>query len=356
MRSGFLLTVAVVALSVFADARSSSGQPEQRGSILERIRERFKSGGPSRGGSAGRLRDLLTRSVTGELQPGEKLEKLTWDGIEREYIVHLPPGHPGNRKWPLVLLFHGGGGNAGQALDQYGLREAADRHGFVLVAPNGTGRIALRTWNVKFGFGYAKENEVDDVGFVRALLEQLANTLSIDLQRVFATGISNGGILCHFLAAELSGSIAAIAPVVGTVGGKADDQGDWQMPSAPTTPVSVIAFNGAKDDHVPLEGGRQRKSFKKAAHMKSAQETALFWARANGCVTTATITKDAAHGSTIHRFGGGRAGSEVELWVIHDQGHAWPGGKRPRLQSDLPSTLVDANELMWSFFERHPRW
>ena len=301
------------------------------------------------------LRGLFGKTITGELAPGERLEKLTVDGVEREYIVHPPPGFPGKRRWPLVLLFHGGAGNAGQALEHYGMRNAADRRGFLLVAPNGTGRSVLRTWNVKFGFGYAKDNDVDDVGFVRALLARLESTLPIDTRRVFATGISNGGMLCHFVAAGLPGSFAAIAPVVGSYGGKAPDQDRWQTPPPPTAPVSVMAFNGGKDDHVPLEGGRQRKSIGTAVEVKSAAETARFWTTADGCAAAARVTEDTARGVTIHRFTGGRAGTEVELWVIHDQGHAWPGGKSPRLQADAPSTRVDATELMWDFFERHPR-
>jgi len=309
----------------------------------------------AQGPGGGRLRDLFGKTMTGQLRAGETRETLEWGGEQREYVVHRPPGFPGNRRWPLVLLFHGGTGNAGQALESYGMREAADRHGFVLVAPNGTGRTVLRVWNVQFGFGYAMQNQVDDVGFVRELVKRLEARYPLDARRVFATGISNGGILCHFLAAGIPSTFAAIAPVVGTVGGKAPGQADWQYPPSPSSPVAVIAFNGAKDDHIPVEGGRQRASFGEPVEVMSGLETSRFWVHADGCDPTPHTSEDEPHGSTVTRYTGGRAGTEVELWVVHDQGHAWPGGKAPRLKADPPSTLLDATETMWAFFERHPR-
>ena len=120
-----------------------------------------------------------------------------------------------------------------------GLNEKADQEGFIAVYPNGTGRLEpMLTWNGGNCCGYAQWNNVDDVGFTRALLDDLAKVVNVDAKRVFATGISNGGIMCYRLASELSDRIAAIAPVSGTMG---------TLTCNPKRPVSVIHFHGTED-------------------------------------------------------------------------------------------------------------
>jgi polyhydroxybutyrate depolymerase len=136
-------------------------------------------------------------------QPGQYAETIIDGRLQRNFILHLPPRYDSQKDLPLVLAFHGGGGSAQQLLDSCGLAAKADKEGFILVAPNGTGifRKRLLTWNVGFGFGYAMRSHIDDIGFVHKLIEKLEGALRIDPKRIFATGISNGGILCHFLAA-----------------------------------------------------------------------------------------------------------------------------------------------------------
>jgi len=160
-------------------------------------------------------------------QPGQYDLEMHYAGAKRSYILHIPPQYNGRAPLPLVLAFHGGAGNASQFLGSTGLAKKADREGFILVAPNGNGVLKkkLLTWNVRFGFGYALKNHVDDVGFVRKLINRLENGLLIKPDRIYATGISNGAMLCHLLAARLSEKIAAIAPVVGSVGGKQEANG-----------------------------------------------------------------------------------------------------------------------------------
>ena len=278
--------------------------------------------------------------------------KLTHQGRERSYYVHLPKRYDPQKKWPMLLLFHGGGGSAPQALDSYPLLEVSDREGFILVAANGSGRIRqeiLRTWNVGFGFGYAQKNQVDDVGFVRQLILKLSKDYAVDSQRVFLTGLSNGAILSHQAGAANSDLVAGIAPVAGTVAGKMPGEKSLLYPVTPQKPVDVILFHGSQDLSLPLEGGVQKRHAEEAPReVASARESAEFWAQANGCSMQPIVEELAAQKATRYSWSGGKA--RVVLYVLHNQGHAWPGGKVPRIQADVPSQLLKAHDLMWDFF------
>lgn len=300
---------------------------------------------------------LPTQSEAVQLEPGQYERALIHDGIRRTYILQIPPQYDPHKAFPLVLLFHGGTGNARQALDHYGLVEKANKEGFILVAPNGTGRLKDRilTWNVGFGFGYAMRHNIDDIGFTRKLITEIEDTISIDHKRIFATGISNGGILCHFLAAELSDHIAAIAPVVATIGGKKSMNEQYILPPQPNEAVSIIAFNGLLDEHIPYSGGKQKKSVGKPVWVKSGQETHAFWVTADHCTSIPHIVVNKHDEFEKITYDKGINDSEVIQYLIFNQGHAWPGGKRPRLGGDTPSTTVNATDVMWEFFKRHPK-
>jgi len=208
---------------------------------------------------------------------------------------------------------------------------------------------------VGFGFGFAMRNQVDDIGFVRKLIEKLQADLRIDSRRIFATGISNGGILCHFLAGALSDKIAGIAPIVASLGGKKEFSEPDILPAVPEEPVSVIAFNGLLDRHIPYDGGIQQKSVGKPVYVTSAEEMHSFWVKANRCRKQPVVEVNRSDQYKIITYSGGRNGSEVVQYVIFDQGHAWPGGKKPRFRADSPSTTVSANDIMWVFFKNHPK-
>ena len=121
----------------------------------------------------------------------------------RSALVHLPPQVVEGRPLPLILAFHGGGGNARHQETYTGMDSLSDQVGFIVVYPNGTGRLGdrLLTWNAGTCCGYASDNQVDDVGFVRALVSDLETRLPIDSQRVYATGFSNGAMMAYRLAA-----------------------------------------------------------------------------------------------------------------------------------------------------------
>ena len=182
------------------------------------------------------------------LGPGDHTRIIEVDKRSRTCLVHVPPKYDPKKPTPVVLAFHGGGSNAEQMIKFCGLNETADKHGFIVVYPSGTGRLEkLLTFNGGNCCGYAMTNRVDDVACTRALLDDLAKVVNVDPKRVYATGMSNGAIMSYRLASELSDRIAAIAPVGGPMGTET---------CSPKRPVSVIHFHGKDDEFAPFKGGK----------------------------------------------------------------------------------------------------
>jgi len=273
-------------------------------------------------------------------------------GRERSYIVHVPPGHPGDKGWPVVLAFHGGGSNARTMVQFSGLSGAADECGFIAVYPSGPGRLPrMLAFNGGICCGHAMQEGVDDVAFVDALIDDLAGRHKVDLARVYATGMSNGGIMCYLLGSKLAHRIAAIAPVGGTMGTETCE---------PVRPVPVMHFHGTEDAYLRYGGGPGPKSVAKAPFF-SVEHSIRAWVKANGCdpEPREELLPDASDDGTRVRqftYSGGRAGSEVILIRIEGGGHTWPGGATGDRTAFLGTTTRDisANRMMWEFFQRHP--
>jgi len=283
------------------------------------------------------------------LTPGDHTRTLQVDGRERSYLVHIPPKHDPKQPTPVVLAFHGGGGNAEQMVRFCGLNEKADKEGFIVVYPSGTGRFEkMLTWNGGNCCGYAQWNKVDDVAFTRALLDDLAKFANVDPKRVYATGMSNGAIMCYRLASELSDRIAAIAPVSGPMGTEK---------CSPRRPVAVIHFHGTDDQYAPFEGGKGRGVSQ--TDFYSVEHSIRAWVKANGCPEMPVVTDlpdKADDGMKVQRktYGPGSDGAEVVLVEIKGGGHTWPG-RDPVVRFLGKSTKdISANDLMWEFFKKHP--
>lgn len=283
------------------------------------------------------------------LGPGDHNRKLSVGDVKRSYLVHIPPKYNSKKPTPVVLAFHGGGANADNMVVFSGLNKKADEAGFIVVYPNGTGRLdKILTFNGGNCCGYAMSNKMDDVEYTRKILDDLAKSANIDPKRIFATGMSNGGIMSYLLASELSDRIAAIAPVSGPMG----------TPTCnPKRPVSVIHFHGTADKNAPFKGGKGVGP--SGTDFYSVEHSIGAWVKVNGCEKEPVVTKlpdKAKDGTTITRktFGGGKEGAEVVLVIIEGGGHTWPG-QEPRLKTLGKSTKnISANDLMWTFFEKHP--
>ncbi|MFM8953444.1 MAG: alpha/beta hydrolase family esterase [Planctomycetaceae bacterium] len=295
---------------------------------------------------------ILLMLVAGEaaaLRPGDHSRSLEVDGGERGYLVHVPPQYDPAVAMPVVLAFHGGGANAENMVVFSGLNEKADQAGFIVVYPEGSGRLQrMLTFNAGNCCGHAAARSIDDVAFTRLVLDDLERIATIDRRRVFATGMSNGAMMCYRLASELSDRIAAIAPVAGPMGTK---------DCRPGRAVSVMHFHGDADEFAPFRGGRGRGP--SGTDFYSVQHSIDTWVAANGCKPTprTTLLPDRADdGTSVKeiRYDSGRDGAEVVLVAIEGGGHTWPG-REPRLRALGTSTQdISANDMMWEFFRQHP--
>ncbi len=280
-------------------------------------------------------------------------ESFRFDDRERSYTLHLPPGL-GKRPVALVVALHGGGGNGDLNAEQTGFDALADREGFIVVHPDGSGpprpllnalgKGRLYTWNAGSCCGYAVQQRIDDVGFLRTLVLDLRQRYPIDPKRIYATGLSNGGMMAYRLASEAGDLFAAIAVVSGvqtSATGPAD--GDA---------VSILHIHGSADRNVPLLGGIGDKAADRNPK-PPVLDAIRYWVRRNG---TAPDPQRSEQGEVLtDTWQGGRNGSSVQLSVIRGGGHAWPGGRRLFDFLDEPSQALSATEVIWDFFQAHPK-
>jgi len=289
-------------------------------------------------------------------ETGGEVIRIDHGGREREALVHVPSGQQG--ELPLVLGFHGGGGHAAGFAQYIGLHRLGDEAGFVVAYPDGTGGFAGRfhTWNAGECCGHAADNDVDDVGFVAALIERLDATVGIDRDRVYATGLSNGAMLTYRLAAELPERLAAIAPVAGI-----------RSPPAGAAGRAVpILHMHSIDDPRALYGGGLGPPFpltdERIRH-EPVRATLAAWARRNGCQAMAPQRQmrrswragdGSKHGAVRLAYRDCPSGAAVVHWRLTGAGHVWPGAPRYRERVLGPPTrVIDANRRLWAFFRGH---
>lgn len=265
----------------------------------------------------------------------------------RSYVLHLPGGTAGTdaAPRPLVMVLHGGGGNAANAARMSGMSDIADRESFIVVYPNGSGSLknALLTWNAGNCCGTARDGQIDDVGFLNAVIDHASRRAPVDPRRIYVAGMSNGGMMAYRLGCETPGRFAAIAPVAGAM----------NVDCRPAVPLSVIAFHGTADEHVLYEGGPPLKSRDSVPRVDTpVVDTIAFWAAHNGCRAR---TQSQAAEVRSERFEFCAGDTEVVLHTLDGFGHAWPGGERGSPWGDDPAASIDASETMWAFFRRHRR-
>lgn len=267
---------------------------------------------------------LFSPSFT--LAAGDHTRSIRVGELQRRYRVHIPAKHDAAKPTPVVIAFHGGGGNPESMIKLSGLSEKSDEAGFIVVYPFGIGRLEnqLLTFNCGGCCGYAMENKIDDVAFTRALLDDLATVVKVDADRVFATGLSNGGIMSHFVASELSDRIAAIAPVGGPL-----------MMDAPNAkrPVPVMHFHGTADAFAPFAGGYGKGSFgrKGVTDFRSVEHTIQAWVKLNGCATEHNIEplpEKAADGMKCIRKTWAVASTAARSCSLRSRAAATPGPAR----------------------------
>lgn len=286
--------------------------------------------------------------------PGPSDVELAVGGRIRSFRAMVPARAPGPDGYPLLLAFHGAGGSARNMEQMTGLHVPAEAEGYVTVYARGTGPDPRRdlTWNAGRCCGYARAEGVDDVAYVRATIEAVATRIPVDRRRIHAVGFSNGAMLAYRLAAELPGTLAAIAAV-----GAPPDRGT----RVPDPPVPVLHFHGLADSFVPYRGGLAAGPAGKL-FVAPVRTTLRGLAAAYGADPRGHLEElpdlDPADGTRASRetWGAGPGGAEVVLVAIEGGTHSWPGG--PEYLVELlgkASKEVDANREILAFFRRHSR-
>lgn len=292
------------------------------------------------------------RTLAADSSGGATEKNITVDGLERKYFVFVPGA--GRKPLPVVLVFHGGGANPRQMEKYTRFNEVAEKEGFAVIYPE----AVAGNWNDGRGveFVRSQKENIDDVKFVRALLDDVAAQHRIDRSRVFATGISNGAFISHRLAAEASDAIAAVAPVVGGMAPAVAENFN------PEHPVSILVIQGQADPMVPLDGGDVgfyggRKRGKvlptKASVAKYVERNGI-----QGNPSATMLDADPKDGTSVEitRYPDGPYGAKVHYYLVNNGGHAWPG--RPLYLSESvigkASQEFSASEVIWDFFKSCP--
>lgn len=263
------------------------------------------------------------------------------DNLDRSFLIHLPDGYTGTDSLPMIIAMHGGIGSAANLQNQSLLSEKADEENFIVVYPQGVkNNLGIRTWNGGYCCGYAVNQNIDDVGFLSKMIDTLLEAYAIDEKRIYATGISNGGYMAYRLACELSDKIAAIAPVASSMG--LDN-------CSPGREVPIIHFHSFADSNIPYQGGYGDGP---SNHYNPPLDSVLnAWSTHNDCsMNNDTIsTSDMV---TFIKWSNCVCQTEIHYYISEDGGHSWPGGTATII-GDTVSVYLNANDLMWDFFQNH---
>ena len=265
------------------------------------------------------------------------------DGRQRTYLLNLPPDYySGSKDFALVIAMHGFGGNAYQFENDYKFSQKANEEQFIAVYPEGIendGFLGIRSWNAGYCCDYAAEHNIDDVKFISKLIDLLSEKYKIDYRRVYATGMSNGGMMAYRLACEIPDRIAAIAPVSCSMVVGHDVN--------PSRPVPVLHLHSVLDTKIPQQGGVGIGGY----YFPPLDSVMNVWANVNECADTGVVVDDDEFKLT--KWTNCNNDVVVEYYLTKDGGHSWPGGTKSRAKADEPSQVIDANELIWNFFREY---
>lgn len=270
---------------------------------------------------------------------------ITMDGSERTYSVNLPPDYyETSSAFPLVIAMHGGGGSADQFESTSGLTEKANDAGFIVVYPEGlqgSGLLKVRTWNAGICCGGASSKQVDDVKFIGVLIDQVINTYNVDPKKVYATGHSNGGMMSYRLACEMSDRIAAIAV-----------SGCSMVTTAcnPSRPVPILHMHSALDEMIPYQGGIGTGLT--GVYFPPVDSVLTVWSQNNSCDVTSQVLQDDSD-YKLTQWSSCDDNVMIKYYLTQDGGHGWPGGLPGGVFADIPSKVINANDLLWEFFVQY---
>jgi polyhydroxybutyrate depolymerase len=218
--------------------------------------------------------------------PGETTQSIMVGGMSRTFVRHVPPGYTGATPVPVVIDFHPLGSSGSGWKGSTGWAELADQEGFIMIWPDGVGN----SWNAGRCCRTAMEQDIDDVGFTKAIIAALQAEACIDAKRVYATGCSNGGGMAFRVACDAADVVAAVAPVdFDCVTSAVVNEPSCGPECAPSRPISEIQFRGTADTLVPYEGGLREGG---TTTFPGAQQTFTSWGEINMCTGSPAALPD----------------------------------------------------------------
>ena len=294
---------------------------------------------------------LLLSCNKDSLPPGKTLrltEQIIIDGLARTYIIKLPRDYYDSAsERPLVIGLHGTGGSAEQFERAYGFNEKSDAAGFVavyadgVIKDDGRGFFKIRTWNAGTCCDYAMYNNINDVKFISTLIDSISRRFKINRNKVYVTGMSNGGMMAYRLASELPHKIAAIGVVSGTMVAEKDMSREGTVP--------IIHIHAIPDNKVPFTGGVGIGE----VYFPHAMDGIQYWVNRNNCQSTPVVEN--RQGYQLQSWLGQDNRSLIQLYLTEDGGHAWPSTARQGRWGDIPSTALNATGLIWDFLNTFSR-
>lgn len=268
---------------------------------------------------------------------------------KRYYMIHIPPDYNPVKSVPLLLVFHGAGGNPRSVETMTNMSVKADKEGFIVAYPAGRGYFCFNkiflTWNVPKGFS-CQNDKSGDIFFIKQLIEELQSKYNIDPKRIYMAGFSNGAALTYKITCALSDKIAA----AGIISGFFDPEFYTNI-----NPMPMVIFHGTKDKNILYNGGRPKKIIDIIERKidRPLSDTISFWVKNNKCSgipvreKTGNVVKDSYLNCENN--------ADVVLYTLINAGHAWPGGKKTLFGGEYPSQEISATNTLWDFFTKHPK-
>jgi len=336
--AAIVLLLALALVSLGASCRDSGGDDDPTPTATAAATENATHGASTTPSFA--PAETATTPPVGQGEPGPRVETetITVDGRERTYRLYIPRSLPSGPA-PLVIGMHGGFGSGEQFARTSRFDDEAESGGFLAAYPNGTGVIP--TWNGGRCCGYAAREDVDDVAFIEAVIDDISRRYAVDDTLVYAAGHSNGAIMALRLACE-SDRFRAVAAVAGSL---------EIATCGPLHPTSVLMIHGTADQNHPLEGGVGDQSISQVAFTSVANSMDTL-APAMGCSEPDGDVKQGAITRTT--WSACTDGAQVQLLVIDGASHAWPGGVPGIGLGGAPTNELHATPTIWDFFAALP--
>jgi polyhydroxybutyrate depolymerase len=262
---------------------------------------------------------------------------LEFDGQERNFIVFIPDNYSDTNKFPLLIYLHSYGWDAQKGMDYTQLNQVGNTYNFIIVYPN-----AKPNWNSGIGDSSSWPTpDNDDVGFISGLIDNLSEQYSIDLERIYAAGYSNGGFMAYRLACHLSQRIAAIASVSGVMSTSVEANCN------PSRKVPVLQIHGTEDPWVPIEGSNS---------WLSVDQTLSYWINFNKCENSEIASLQdlvSTDECTVEKtsFTNCTDNSKVIYYKVINGGHTWPGAGPPGYSAGNTNQDFNASQAIWNFIK-----